>query len=48
MRSYRLLFTAGLAVVLIAAGVTVTAYAPIRNDRSYSRPYGISGGAGAA
>jgi hypothetical protein len=41
MRRYRLLVTAGLTAVLIAGGVTVTAYALIRHDRSYSRPYGI-------
>ena len=41
MRRYRLLVMAGLTAVLIAGGVTVTAYALIRHDRSYSRPYGI-------
>jgi cytochrome oxidase Cu insertion factor (SCO1/SenC/PrrC family) len=41
MRKYRLLVMAGLTAVLVAGGVTVTAYALIRHDRSYSRPYGI-------
>ena len=41
MRKYRLLVTAGLATVLIASGVTVTAYGLIRHDQAYSRPYGI-------
>ena len=40
MRKYQLV-TVGLTVVLIAGGLTVTAYALIRHDRSYSRPYGI-------
>jgi cytochrome oxidase Cu insertion factor (SCO1/SenC/PrrC family) len=41
MRRYRLLVTVGLTAALIAGGVTVTAYALIRYERSYSRPYGI-------
>jgi hypothetical protein len=41
MRRYRLLVTAGLTAVLIAGGVTVTAYALIRHDQGYARPYGI-------
>jgi len=40
MRKYKLVIV-GLTVVLIAGGLTVTAYALIRHDRSYSRPYGI-------
>ena len=40
MRKYQLVIV-GLTVVLIAGGLTVTAYALIRHDRSYSRPYGI-------
>ena len=41
MRRYRLPVMAGLTAVLIAGGVTVTAYALIRHDRGYARPYGI-------
>jgi cytochrome oxidase Cu insertion factor (SCO1/SenC/PrrC family) len=40
MRKYQLV-TVGLTAVLIAGGLTVTAYTLIRHDRSYSRPYGI-------
>ena len=40
MRKYQLV-TVGLTAVLIAGGLTVTAYALIRHDRSYSRPYAI-------
>jgi cytochrome oxidase Cu insertion factor (SCO1/SenC/PrrC family) len=41
MSRYRLLVMAGLTAVLIAGGVTVTAYALIRHDQGYARPYGI-------
>jgi hypothetical protein len=37
----RMLATIGLAAVLIAAGVTATAYGLIRHARSHGRPYGI-------